>query len=397
MNTSSKRVKSLIKYVKGIQNNEKGAELYLKYKEDIQQVKPQEAFEIFHSLLQKGTEPKEILLFLDRIINVFYKSLSTYSWEKPENDNFLLDLMLENKALIEKTDYIKEILKEESFVGKKEKLLPKIQELQEINHHYLKKENILFPYLEKEMQKFEGLSIMWALHEEVKNRIKEVVELLKNLQSDEKQVNEAIGKLFFAILGVVKKEDLILFPAASEVLKSEDWYKMHKQSLEYDFSFIERKIVKPEDLKEESVGLMELHKEEYQFKTETGSLDFQQMLLMLNALPVDLTFVDEKDKVRFFTRPKDRIFPRSPAIIGREVKNCHPPDSVHIVEEIVESFRSNQKDQATFWIELKGKMIFIQYFALRDEKRKYRGTLEVSQDVTEIRKLEGQKRILDWK
>jgi hypothetical protein len=109
----NERVEHLLEYVKGIQNDLNGAELFLKYREDIEQVKPQEAFEIFHTLLQEGTEAKEILVFLDKVINVFYKSLSSYRWEKPENDRFLMDLILENKALVKKTDDIKEILKEE--------------------------------------------------------------------------------------------------------------------------------------------------------------------------------------------------------------------------------------------------------------------------------------------
>lgn len=350
MNNFNEKTKRLVEYVRGIQKDLNGSQLYLKYKEDIEHVEPQEAFEIFHTLLQEDTEAKEISVFLDKVINVFYKSLSSYKWEKPKNYRFLKDLILENKALVKKTDDIKEILKEEySLYIKKEKLLPKIELLQDINNHYLKKENILFPYLEKTMEKFEGLSIMWALHEEVKRQIKEVIEILKDPESDEFQMNEVIGNMFFGILGVLKKEELILFPSACEVLNPKDWDEMHKQSLEYGFSFIEKpgqvlEIHKDDDANE----VIEDFKEGYLFKTETGVLNFQQMMMVFNALPVDLAFVDEHNKVRFFTRPKNRIFPRSPAIIGREVKNCHPPDSVHVVEKIVESFRSNTKDSATF-------------------------------------------------
>src|SRR5690554_3275868 len=133
MYTDKKRVNNLIEYVKGIKDNLNGTELYLKYKEDIQNVRPQEVFEIFFSLLQDNTEPSEVLVFLDKIINVFYKSLSSYEWKKPENDNFLMDLTLENKALTEKINNIKLILKEEQLDVKKEKLLPKIEELQKFN------------------------------------------------------------------------------------------------------------------------------------------------------------------------------------------------------------------------------------------------------------------------
>jgi DUF438 domain-containing protein len=117
---------------------------------------------------------------------------------------------------------------------------------------------------------------------------------------------------------------------------------------------------------------------------------------MLTHLPVDLTFVDENDRVAYYSEGPERIFPRSPAIIGREVRNCHPPKSVHLVNKILDAFKSGSRDTAEFWIELGGKFIYIRYFAVRDTSGHYRGTLEVSQDLTEIRKLEGQQRLLDW-
>ena len=342
-------------------------------------------------------EEGEILTYLDRIINAFYKSFSSYGWEAPENNHFLMDLQMENEALTDRIEEIKGLLREEDLRLMKERLYPKVEGLQDMNHHYIKKENILFPYLEKREEKFHGLSIMWALHDLVRQQIKDVLKTLRDEGSAERDVHVAIGELFFSMLGVKKKEDLILFPVATEVLSPQDWQEMYEQSLEYDLSFIERERPSLGEGEDQDVEVFQKYKGEgYQFITQTGTLDFEQLLLILNALPVDLTFVDEHDRVRFFTRPKDRIFPRSPAIIGREVKNCHPPDSVHKVNEIVESFRSNRRDQATFWIQLKGRMILIQYFALRDAKGHYRGTLEVSQDITEIQQLKGEKRILDW-
>jgi PAS domain S-box-containing protein len=132
------------------------------------------------------------------------------------------------------------------------------------------------------------------------------------------------------------------------------------------------------------------------FVAETGRMTLEQVLLVFNHLPVDITVVDENDRVLFFNKPKERFFPRSPAIVGRSVNNCHPPESVHIVEEIVETFRKGDRNTATFWIELKGRFILIQYFALRNEKGVYKGVMEVSQDATDIRKLEGQRRLLNW-
>ncbi|HHV39317.1 MAG TPA: DUF438 domain-containing protein [Tepidimicrobium sp.] len=387
----TQKVEKLIEYCKGLQSNLDGKKLYEEYKEYIGTVTPQEAFEVFHSLLEEGVEAGEILEFLGKVINVFYKSLLNYRWEKPKDDRFLMDLMEENEGLVKKTDEIKEILlKGYSLKEKKAKLLPKIEELQQFDDHYTKKENILFPYMENSSPKFQGLSIMWELHDVVRARIRNGIEIMRDKDSTEEEMNKILGRIFFGMLGLKNKEELILFPAASEVLDDEVWSQMYKQSLEYGFPFIERP-----DIKIESHGEMEIL-ERGRFRTETGELSFEEILLIFNTLPVEFTFVDEDNRVRYFTKPKDRIFPRSPAVVGRDVHNCHPPASVHIVEEIVESFRSGKEDSAQFWIDMKGRKIFIQYFALRDNEGKYRGVLEVSQDITEIKQLEGERRLLKW-
>ncbi len=392
-NQSSERVKRLTDYVRKLGSDLEGKklkELYDEHEEDALDVTPQEAFEIFHGLVEEGTEPDEILTFLDKAINVFYKGLLNHRWAKPENDDFLMDLIKENEELVKRTDKIKELLGETDLQIKKQNLIPKIKELQDFDDHYIKKENILFPYMENAMPKFHGLSIMWALHDVVRARIKKAVEIIEDDNSTEEQLNKAIADVFFGMLGLKRKEELILFPSASEVLSEDDWHQMYKQSLEYDFPFIEKPDVKINGHEEiEIFG-------DGRFRTETGELDFRDILMIFNALPVDLTFVDENNKVKFFTRPKDRIFPRSPAIIGRDVDNCHPPASVHVVEEIVESFRRGKEDNAKFWINVKDKMILIQYFALRDNEGTYKGTLEVSQDITEIRQLDGERRLLQW-
>jgi DUF438 domain-containing protein len=130
---------------------------------------------------------------------------------------------------------------------------------------------------------------------------------------------------------------------------------------------------------------------------DVGALSLEQVNLLLKHLPVDVTLVDEEDKVLYYSDTKDRIFPRSRAIIGRRVQDCHPPASVHVVNRILDSFRSGHREVAEFWIQMGERFIYIRYFAVRDAAGGYRGCLEVSQDVTGIKRLEGQQRLLDWK
>ena len=136
----------------------------------------------------------------------------------------------------------------------------------------------------------------------------------------------------------------------------------------------------------DSAGLLQL---------TTGGLTLEQLNLMLTTLPIDFQFVDEHDQVRYYSEG-ERIFPRSPGVIGRKVQNCHPPSSVHKVQQIIDAFRAGDKSTAEFWIELGGKFLHIRYFAVRDASGAYRGVVETVQDVTGIRALEGQRRLLDW-
>ena len=130
---------------------------------------------------------------------------------------------------------------------------------------------------------------------------------------------------------------------------------------------------------------------------ETGSLTKEQLEALLNTLPVDITFVDANDTVRYFNKPEKRIFVRTKAVLGRKVHNCHPRKSLHIVSKIVDFFKSGKRNVAEFWISLNNRFVHIRFFAMRDPEGKYLGTMEVVQDLTEIKKLEGERRLLDWK
>ncbi len=207
---------------------------------------------------------------------------------------------------------------------------------------------------------------------------------------------------------MIYKEENILFPNALERLTDEDWHSIHAQEVDFGFSYVTRGADWPaagsiESREPAEVKLsqpVEVKKEERiipmsDFPLSTGDLTLSQINLMLKTLPVDITFVDENDTVRYFSETPDRIFKRTPAIIGHKVQNCHPPASVDKVVKIVEDFRAGKRDTAEFWIQMGGKFIHIQYYAMRDAAGNYRGTLEVSQDLTELRKLEGERRLLE--
>jgi PAS domain S-box-containing protein len=196
--------------------------------------------------------------------------------------------------------------------------------------------------------------------------------------------------------GMIFKEEKILFPTSLEKLNVQDWVEILKETENVGYGF----IAKP---KETSLLIEELKRavlEEPQAKEEaisfpTGEVKLEELLGIFNTLPVDITFIDKDDTVKFFSEGPNRIFLRTKSIIGRKVQNCHPPKSVHVVERILESFKEGKRDAVDFWINYKGKFVYIRYFAIRDRNRNYLGTLEVSQDVSNIRELEGEKRLLD--
>jgi DUF438 domain-containing protein len=140
----------------------------------------------------------------------------------------------------------------------------------------------------------------------------------------------------------------------------------------------------------------EIHVDNEKIQLSTGSFTKEELEALFGVLPVDITFVDKDDTVRYFSHGKDRIFERSRAILGRQVQFCHPPSSVHIVEEILNDFKSGKQDEATFWINFNGKFIHIAYYAMHDAQGKYSGTLEVTQDVSQYKKLEGERRLLTY-
>ena len=402
------KIRKLVEYCQGLYRGENGKDLYLRYLDEIQSITPMELVLVENEQLKMGMTPKELLTVVDKLINVFYKSLSSYAWKRPDPDTFLWDLMQENSGLRAYLDEFKEKIKNNELDALVPDLYEFVKKTKTYNAHLLKIENILFPYMERKAERFDGLKIMWSLHDELRGLWKTMMTQLEvsgedmsvddaNIDFDELNIN--LGRLYFLLYGLAQKQELILFPTATELLTDMELAAMREQSVEYAFPFIVTPEIKLSGISaqtaKQQMGLDPNRLKEL-FVTSTGHMDMEQLEILLNLLPVDMTLVDENDKVAFFSRPKDRIFPRSVAIIGRDVRNCHPPESVHVVEDILASFKRGEKDEAAFWIQMRGMFIHIQYFAMRNEAGEYRGTLEVSQEISGLRALEGERRLLEW-
>ena len=233
---------------------------------------------------------------------------------------------------------------------------------------------------------------MWSLHDDIRKQIKKLKEITGSKKLDLDSFKMELGKLLSLMNRMIFKEENILFPVAYRVLKEEIWSDIYNQFIEEGFCYIDTSDLARKEIKEASQ-----EKVTDKVKLPTGEIEVDKLEIILNNLPVEITYVGKDDRVKYFSGHENRIFPRSKAVIGRTVQNCHPPESVHIVEEILDSFKEGKKDKEHFRIKMQGKYIMINYYALRDQDDKYVGTIEVTQDITEINSYQGEKRLLDIK
>jgi hypothetical protein len=266
-------------------------------------------------------------------------------------------------------------------------------DLIEVDKHYQRKEHALFSCLERH-----GISgpskVMWAKDDEAREAVKAAIAALRGCVPTTEECRSVAPKLLVAIDSVeemIYKEENILLPMALQTLTEEEWGEVFAVSPKYGWCLVEPlEDYVPTGAAKEGIPA------DGQIMMPTGNVSLEQLNAVLSILPIHLTFVDAEDKVAFFSEGPERVFPRSKAIIGRKVQNCHPPRSVETVERILADFREHREDVAEFWIEFQGKFIHIRYFAVRDAAGKYLGTLEVTQDVTGIRSLLGERRLLEY-
>jgi uncharacterized protein len=263
-----------------------------------------------------------------------------------------------------------------------------LESIGKINLHFLRKENQLFPMLEK--HDVTGPSqVMWSLDDDIRGMIKKCV--LTHEKRDLSALLPLLAETLQALRDMIYKEEHILFPMAMEALSEDEWAQVKKGEHEIGFAW----ILSAETLQSDDAVTTKQQVHGTDISLDTGTLTSEQINLMLTHLPVDVSFVNERDEVCYYSATKERIFPRSAGVIGRKVQNCHPPKSMPRVQEILNAFRDGVRDTAEFWLTMSDRFIHIRYFAMRSADGAYRGCLEVSQDVTDIRALEGEQRLLD--
>ncbi|MFN2132625.1 MAG: DUF438 domain-containing protein [Anaerolineae bacterium] len=370
----------------------------------LRDVGPSEIAEIEQALIAEGLPEAEVKRLCDVHVAVFRESLDRQAPPQERPGHPIHTFRAENDAaeavLGELERAIAELEQEPDDPAHWKRVATLLSILREYDKHYLRKENLLFPYLEK--QGFAGpSSVMWAIHDDVRDEWKSLEPLLESGPGEDAvevvaQIRNQYTWLAQTIRDMFYKEANILFPTALEKLSEDEWREIRAQEAEIGYSYVE-----PEDwpvggqaaggeLAPESVSWAG------QLPLDTGALMLEQINLLFGNLPLDITYVDVNDEVRFFSHGQERVFPRSPAVIGRKVQKCHPPQSVYRVQQILDAFRAGTRDVAEFWIQMHGRFVHIRYFALRDGGGSYQGTLEVVQDITALRELQGERRLVDW-
>ncbi len=345
-------------------------------------ITPLEIAQIEGELVQEGVSPEEIRRLCDLHLALFRESLEKEEPLAPAWHPIGI-LMSEHRELLKIVEHLNHAVSS----GDLQALEHIRQHLRESEKHYLREENVLFPVLEKHGI-VEPPRVMWSEHQEIR-AIKKEIQTAEGARLRElaTTLGEMLAQHFF-------KENRILFPAALRVVPDEEWPRLRAQFDEIGYCCF-TPAVPPAPQAATPVAPAPAPSAEIRLRFPTGELAPEELEAILNVLPVDITFVDKDDTVRYFNASKDRIFVRTPAVLGRKVQNCHPQKSLPVVERILREFRERKREVAEFWIHYQGRFVYIRYFPVWGRNGEYLGTLEVTQDITRVRELSGEKRLLD--
>jgi DUF438 domain-containing protein len=374
-----------------------------RFKQVLDGTSPTEIAKIEQELVKEGMPREEIQKLCDVHMAVFREQLEKQKLDVPAEHPISI-LMEEHKIMVqivEKLNAIKEKIQQISDANYVEEEIHDLEhiavDLLDSEKHYLREENVLFPNLEKHGIT-EPPAIMWMEHNQIREKKKQLNETIENYNATtfaefKKQLGETAESLNSLLPNHFFKENTILFPTALQTITDEEWEEIRNEFDEIGYCCFTPPHLTATLRKERE----EVTARKGILQFETGTLSKEELEALLDSLPIDITFVDKEDSVKYFSNAEKRIFIRTKAIIGRKVQQCHPQKSVHIVNKIVESFKKGKKDVAEFWIPMNNRLAHIRYFAVRDKTGKYLGTMEVTQDITDIKKIEGERRLLDWK
>ena len=398
INNSEMRKQTIKDIIKQLHEGKTVEEVKQQFEEAFEDVSASEITTAEAALIAEGVSASEIQRLCDVHASVFKGTIEEIH-QHPSNailipGHPLNTLMRENLAISrimnqEIKPYLKNLDGEESYKN----LLEGVNHLSQIELHYQKKENLFFPYMEKY-----GIvappQVMWGVDDEIRADIKEIKTLLEQDSKVDSDKKKKIEDVMTRVEEMIFKEENIMAPMLLDHLTQEEWKKIADES--HEIGFLIKKVSEwnPVIPTKDAVVKEEENVQEGLIKLPSGIFTTEQLTCMLNTLPFDITFVDKDDFVKYFSEGKERTFIRTRSIIGRNVSNCHPPASVHIVEKIVNDFKTGRKDQEDFWIKLGDKFVLIRYYAVRNDKGEYLGVLEVTQDIKEIQQIVGEKRLV---
>jgi uncharacterized protein len=403
---NANKKKMLKEVIKELHGGASPTEVKEKFKEVLKGTKPEDIAKIEQELVKEGMPREELQRLCDVHLAVFGEQVQDQELHIPAGHpiNILIE---EHRVMLEKAERLETLVKmlEEAcdsvYVGDAlTELQTLVKDFQDSEKHYLREENVLFPTMEKHGVT-EPPAIMWMEHNrirEIKKKLYDLVEKWNTMPySDFKtRLSQDAGPLCSVLPDHFFKENNILFPTALQLVTEKEWEDIRKEFDEIGYpSFTPANVLAAFHAAESAPKTAEPSAKAWQF--ETGSLSKEEAEAILDTLPVDISFIDKDDRVKYFNKAEQRIFVRTKAVIGRSVQLCHPQKSIHIVNKIVEAFTTGEKDKAEFWITMNNRLVHIRYFAVRDKNGKYLGTMEVTQDLTDLKKIEGERRLLDWK
>lgn len=397
INNREYRKKVLKELIMELHEGKSVEEVKERFAELIKDVSASEISEMEGALIAEGMPVQEVQRLCDVHAAVFKGSIEEIHKEDIQEiektpGHPLHTFMLENreieKLLKGRINEELEAFKADDSNSNVEKLIEAFNLLWEVDKHYSRKENLIFPYLEKY-----GITappkVMWGVDDEIRAEIKGVKIELEKYKGNKDEIIKRTEALINKVNEMIFKEENILFPMCKDTLTEDEWLTIAEESGEIGYCLTEPAV----NLEKKEADKVSTQASGY-VKLETGILKVEELEAMLNTLPFDITFVDKDDVVKYFSQGKERIFARTKAIIGRTVHNCHPPASVHVVEKIVQDLKSGAKDQEDFWIKMGDVYALIRYFAVRDSEGNYLGTVEVTQNIKPIQDIEGEKRLM---